>query len=113
MMGDRSIRIALILVALWSPCSLQMQVRGIESQPLELSKQDHKWIERTLKNLSLEEKVGQMLQVRYYADYGGFDSAEYKHLRDQIQKYHIGSVVFGMHFNQAGPLRSSPLEAAK
>src|ERR1700676_3195049 len=71
------------------------------------------WVEKTLKGLSLEEKAGQMLQVRYYADYQSFDSPEYKRLRDQIQKYHIGSVVFGMHFNQAGPLRDLPLDAAK
>jgi beta-N-acetylhexosaminidase len=71
------------------------------------------WVEKTLKGLSLEEKAGQMLQVRYYADYQSLDSPEYKRLRDQIQKYHIGSVVFGMHFNQEGPLRGLPLDAAR
>ena len=73
----------------------------------------NQWAQQTLKELSLEEKIGQMLQVRYYADYQNFDETEYRHLHDQIQKYHIGSVVFGMHFNQAGPIRSSRLNAAK
>ena len=31
------------------------------------------WVEQTVKSLSLEEKVGQMLQVRYCADYRDFD----------------------------------------
>jgi beta-N-acetylhexosaminidase len=71
------------------------------------------WAEQTLKSLPLEEKVGQLLQVRYYADYTSFDSADYQHVRDEIHKYHIGSLVFGMHFDKGGPIRSLPLDAAK
>ena len=34
---------------------------------------DHKaWVEQTLKQLTLEEKVGQMLQIRVYGDYQAF-----------------------------------------
>jgi beta-N-acetylhexosaminidase len=71
------------------------------------------WAARTLNTLSLEEKVGQMLQVRYYADYESFESAEYQQVRDQILKYHIGSLVFGMHFNSLGPIRSTAIAVAK
>src|SRR5580704_6696162 len=39
------------------------------------------WVENTLKSLTLEEKVGQMLQVRYYLDYKSFDSPEYNLIR--------------------------------
>ncbi len=78
-----------------------------------LTNEGRVWVEKVLKRLSLEEKVGQLLQVRYYTDYTSVDSLEYKHLRDEIQKYHIGSAVFGMHFNNSGPVRSSPLDSAK
>ncbi len=71
------------------------------------------WVSETLKGLTLEEKVGQMLQIRYYADDANFDSAEYKLLRNELQKYHIGSLVFGMHFDKQGPMRSSALNAAR
>jgi beta-N-acetylhexosaminidase len=81
--------------------------------PGALTKEGRRWAEETLKGLSLEEKVGQMLQVRYYADYTDFKSNEYKYLSDEIQKYHIGSVVFGMHFNHLGPVKGSPLDAAR
>jgi beta-N-acetylhexosaminidase len=70
-------------------------------------------VESTLRGLSLEDKIGQMLQVRYYADRKDLEGKEYIHLREELHKYHIGSVVFGMHFNQAGPVRSAPLEAAR
>jgi beta-N-acetylhexosaminidase len=71
------------------------------------------WVEQTLKHLSLEEKVGQMLQVRGYVDYKDYEGPEYKRIQEQLQKYHIGSVVFGMHFNKSGPIRSAPVDAAK
>jgi beta-N-acetylhexosaminidase len=71
------------------------------------------WIEQTLKQLSLEEKVGQMLQVRCYASYKDFESPDYKRVQNQLEKYHIGSVVLGMHFDKSGPLRSSPLDLAR
>lgn len=92
-------------------CSMLGSVE--KGQPGATAKTNVVWVERTLKQLSLEEKAGQMLQVRFYADDRQFDSAEYKHLRDQIQKYHIGSLVFGMHFNNLGPIRSTPLDTAK
>jgi len=71
------------------------------------------WVENTLKSLTLEEKVGQMLQVRYYFDYTSFDSPDYKLIREELRNYHIGSVVCGMHFDNSGPIRNSALEAAK
>ena len=80
---------------------------------MRLTAKGRAWVQQTLKTLTLEEKVGQMLQVRYYADYKDFDSYDYKALRDDLQKYHVGSVVFGMHFSNAGPVRSSPLDAAR
>jgi beta-N-acetylhexosaminidase len=91
----------------------QTKVEQNKLAPVRISTVGRKWVEQTVKGLSLEEKVGQLLQVRFYADYRGFDTADDKKLRDQIKKYHIGSVVLGMHFNQAGPIRSLPSDAAK
>jgi len=93
------------------------QVKAEKDKPgpvaLALTKEGRSWVEQTLKGLSLEEKVGQMLQVRYYADYKNFESNEYKYLCNELQEYHIGSVVFGMRFSHSGPVRSSPLDAAR
>jgi len=94
-------------------CLAHTKVHPHTSEPVGLTNEGRVWVEKVLKRLSLEEKVGQLLQVRYYTDYTSVDSLEYKHLRDEIQKYHIGSAVFGMHFNNSGPVRSSPLDSAK
>jgi len=73
----------------------------------------HRWVESTLNEMSLEEKVGQMLQVEYYADYKGPNSKEYHQLREEMGKYHLGSLILGMHFNQSRAVRVSPIDVAR
>lgn len=84
-----------------------------EPDPLHLTKKDKKWVAATLRSLSLEEKVGQMLMGRCFLDYTSFDSPDYKELKDDLQKYHIGSLVVAVHINQQGLVRPSPLDAAR
>src|SRR3989442_7174715 len=43
----------------------QVKVEQDKPGPVMLTKEGRKWAERTLKERSLEEKIGQMLQVRY------------------------------------------------
>src|SRR2546427_3341910 len=107
-------QIALSFAMLSHLCSLSAKAtRREEPARVTVTEEGRKWAEKLLQGFSLEEKVGQLLQVRYYADYPDFDSGEYKYLREELQKYHIGSVVFGMHFNKSGPMRSSASDAAK
>ncbi len=44
------------------------------------------WVEKTLKNMSLEEKVGQILMVAFF----GLDKNTLKEVAKSIQKYHLG-----------------------
>jgi beta-N-acetylhexosaminidase len=80
--------------------------------PVELTNDGRHWVERTLKKLSLEEKVGQMLNIRYFTNFQNFDSDEYKQFREQVQKYHIGSVVLTVHLDGPILLKNAPLEVA-
>jgi len=50
------------------------------------------WAQTTLKSLSAEEKVGQLFMVRLRVELLR-DNAEYLRLRDEIRKYHVGSVA--------------------
>ena len=81
--------------------------------PVHLTKTDKKWVAATLRSLSLEEKVGQMLMGRCFLDYTSFESPDYKKLKDELQKYHIGSFVVAVHVNRVRLERPSPMEAAK
>jgi beta-N-acetylhexosaminidase len=71
------------------------------------------WVETTLKTLTLEKKVGQLIQIRFYADYPTLETPEYKQLRSEIQQYGIGSLLFGMHTNESGLIRVSPVNVAR
>src|SRR5574337_1911530 len=61
--------------------------------PIHLTKAGEEWVAATLRSLTLEEKIGQMLMGRCFLDYASFDSPDYKEFRDDLQKYHLGSLV--------------------
>ena len=80
--------------------------------PVRLTDDGRRWVEHTLKKMSLDEKVGQMLNIRYFTDFQNFNSDAYKQFRDQMQKYHIGSVVLTVHVDGPILLKNPPLEVA-
>src|SRR5215471_13944829 len=81
-------------------------------QPVQLTKEGRQWVEKTLKKLTLEEKVGQMLNVSYFTDFQSVDADVYKQFRDSLRKYHIGSVVLTVHVDGPILLKNPPLEVA-
>src|SRR5215471_11544549 len=83
-----------------------------KAAPVELNAEGRRWVEQTLKQLSLEEKAGQMLSVRYFTDFQNFTSDAYQQFRDQMQKYHVGSVVLTVHVDGPMLLKNPPLEVA-
>jgi beta-N-acetylhexosaminidase len=75
---------------------------GSGAEPREQSKQalarhvdrvDRAWAEKTLKNLSLEEKVGQLFMIRMRVELLHGRSPSYFELRNSIRKYHIGALA--------------------
>jgi beta-N-acetylhexosaminidase len=70
------------------------------------------WIDQTLEHLTLEQKIGQMLQIRCYVERGDGETPEFSNARGLISKFHIGSIILGMHVNASGPLRNLPLDVA-
>ncbi len=80
--------------------------------PVQLDHDGEKWAQKTLKKLTLEDKIGQMLLVWARAEFLNLDSPEYTRLHEMIHKYHLGS--FGLTVPVDGPfvLRNQPYEAA-
>ncbi|MGZ4825750.1 MAG: glycoside hydrolase family 3 protein [Terriglobales bacterium] len=80
--------------------------------PVRLDRDGEKWAQKTLKKLTLEEKIGQVLMVWSRAEFLNVNSAEFLRLRDITRKYHLGG--FGLTVPTDGPflLRSQPYEAA-
>jgi len=83
-----------------------------ESGPVQLTRDGDKWAQKTLKKLSLEEKIGQLIMVRALAEFQNVESPAYTNLRDDIRKYHLGSVILTVRVDGGFLLRNQPYEAA-
>lgn len=104
---DLPFRIQLYARALTTPRNLVFvfavfTLLGSVAEPREQSKPalahhieraDDSWAEETLKNLSLEEKIGQLFMIRMRVELLNGRSPSYLELRTNIRKYHIGSLA--------------------
>ena len=68
-------------------------IPAVGDEPTALSKSQIKWVDRTLKQMTLEERVGQLLMVGYFGDFANQDSAAIATLEDRIRNLHVGGVV--------------------
>lgn len=80
---------------------------------IRLTEAGDKWAERTLRRLTLEEKVGQLFMIWCRASFLNVESPEYLEMRDAMQKYHVGSFAVTVHVDGPFLLRSEPYEAAE
>jgi beta-N-acetylhexosaminidase len=81
--------------------------------PIRLTRERQKWAERTLRRLTLEEKIGQVFMIWCRASFLNVESPEYLQLRESMQKYHVGSFAMTVHVDGPLLLRSEPYEAAE
>jgi beta-N-acetylhexosaminidase len=72
-----------------------------------------KWAEKTLRKLTVEEKIGQVFMIWCRASFLNVENPEYLQWRDAMQKYHIGSFAMTVHTDGPFLLRSEPYEAAE
>ena len=90
MLRDLALLLALFTL-LGSAAQPREQYKQASALPVE--RVDDSWAEKTLKNLSLEEKVGQLFMIRLRVEFLNGRSPGYFELRDNIRKYHIGSLA--------------------
>jgi len=60
---------------------------------LTVTASDVRWVERTLRRLTLEEKVGQLVACRFRGDFRNLASPELQALRELIVRSRIGGVI--------------------
>lgn len=81
--------------------------------PVRLDHDGEKWAQKTLKKLSLEEKVGQMFMVRLaMPQFVNLKNPEYLKWLDQIRRYHLGSILLTVPAEGPSLSKSEPYEAA-
>lgn len=79
---------------------------------VHLDRDSERWAQKTLKKLSLEEKIGQMFMIRVMGQFMDIESPEFLKLRDQIQHYHLGAVLLTVPSDGPFLLKTGPYEAA-
>src|SRR6266849_3362333 len=80
---------------------------------IHLDRGGEKWAEKTLRKLSLEEKVGQLFMIWVRAEFLNVNSPEYLQLRDSMRKYHLGSFAMTVRWDPPFLYRNQPYEAAE
>src|SRR5579859_4094241 len=80
--------------------------------PIQVTHDSEKWADKTLKKLSLEEKIGQMFMLRAQAEFMNIASPEYLQLRDQVKRYHVGGLLLTVRAEGPFLYRNQPYEAA-
>ena len=81
--------------------------------PIHQTPAGEKWAQKTLRNLTLEEKVGQVFMIWCRASFLNLENPEYLEWREDMQKYHVGSFAMTVHVDGPYLLRSEPYEAAE
>jgi beta-N-acetylhexosaminidase len=81
--------------------------------PIHLDKAGQKWADKTLRRMSLEEKVGQLFGIKVLAQFLNDASPTWIQLRDSVNKYHVGSLVMTVPVEGPVLLKSQPYVAAE
>ncbi len=81
--------------------------------PVRLDHDGEKWAAKTLRKMSVEEKVGQLFMIWTRAEFLNADSAVYLQLRDTMNKYHVGSFAMTVPYEPPFLYKTGPYEAAE
>jgi len=87
--------------------------RFMQPGPIHVDKAGQKWVDKTLRTMSPEEKVGQLFAIWVRAQFLNDADPIFVQLRDNIRKYHIGSLVMSVPVDGAVLLKSQPYDAAE
>jgi beta-N-acetylhexosaminidase len=94
-------------------CPVEAKDHYLRPGPIRLDSGGRKWAEKTLKKLSTEEKVGQLFMTWVRVQFFNVDNPDYLQLRDDIRKYHIGSVAMSVPVDGPFLIKNQPFEGAE
>jgi beta-N-acetylhexosaminidase len=108
-------RIFLVTFLAWTlvvPVFAKEKARTSRPTPVNAARGD-KWAEKTLRSLTVDEKIGQVFMIWCRASFLNMESPEYLQWLEAMQKYHVGSFAMSVHVDGPFLLRSEPYEAAE
>jgi beta-N-acetylhexosaminidase len=104
---------ALLLLTLMLATAASAKDKYQRPGPIHLNRDGERWAEKTLRKLTLEEKVGQVFMIWCRASFLNVENPEYLQWLEEIQKYHVGMFAMTVHVDGPYLLRSEPYEAAE
>ena len=109
----RNLAVVLMSLALALPTFAKEKEKYLRPAPIHLTRNGEKWAEKTLRQMPVEEKIGQVFMVWCRASFLNVENPEYLQWLDAMQKYHVGSFAMTVHVDGPFLLRSEPYEAAE
>ncbi|HEY4899410.1 MAG TPA: glycoside hydrolase family 3 N-terminal domain-containing protein [Terriglobales bacterium] len=110
------LRCLLVLLAIYFSFSLSALAASKpifqKPGPVHLDKAGEKWAQKSLKKMTLEQKVGQMFMIWSHAQFLNVKGVEYVTLRDTMRKYHLGGFGVTVEYEDGFLYKNEPLEAA-
>lgn len=91
-----------------------MVVLGQGWERKQLSSEARAWVESTMKSMTLDEKIGQLIVPAVTAQFTALDSDVFAAIRENIEKYHVGGYhAFGSELVSGALLINRMQELAK
>ena len=79
--------------ALLAACLSSAVLLAQSTNPLAVDKNGEKWVQDTLRKMTLDEKVGQMLVTSFQSNYVSTDSKTFDELANAVHQLHVGELV--------------------
>jgi len=80
--------------------------------PVQLTRDGDKWAQKTLRKLSLEEKVGQLFMIRANTAFYNVANPDFIQLQQTIHRYHVGGILLSVPADGPVIYKNQPYEAA-
>jgi beta-N-acetylhexosaminidase len=81
--------------------------------PVHLDRRGERWSAATLRKMTLEEKIGQMIMPWARIEFMNVEDPAYLQLREEMRKYHVGGFGVTVFTEGSSLLKSEPFEAAE
>ncbi len=101
---------ALLLMARTAGTAKPSQSRTTQAPPS--GDASERWVRQTLKGMTLDEKLGQLLVVYYFGGLTSTESPEYQTLVRDVEKQHVGGFILQTHSTPTGLERSQAYPTA-
>jgi len=112
-MFRRLLPITLLLAAALCSAKDKSKGRFLQAGPIHVDRAGQRWVDKTLRKMSPEDKVGQLFAIPVKVQFLNDADPVWIQLRDNVRKYHVGSLVMTVPMDGPFLLKSQPYVAAE